>query len=209
MGLSVWFFAGFLALPAVTLVHECAHLLIGYLFHWPGQALHYASVTSSRAEEFQRLVDAGSFASAAKIHPLRQVGLVNIAGPAVSILILLGTAIWTRKRGPRPFAIAFGFSAASRFVAPLATGGVLLFRWLLSIRGPFRPTIDEYGCGLLLGLSPAIVILLSLGVASCCLFWLLASVCRRELRWPLVTVVTGVAASAVAYFCLLGPLLLP
>ena len=206
---TTWFLMGFLAFPVVTLAHECGHLLIGYLFHWPGPALHYASASFADEEEVQRLINSSDFTSAAKIHPLWQVALSNIAGPLVSVLIILGTAIWTNWRGPQPLTLALGFAAAGRFVAPLATGAVLLVRWLLSVHGPFHPTIDEYSCGLHLGVPPAMVIFLSLTAAACCLFWLLAGVWRRELRWPLTVLVTGITCGAVAYFYFLGPILLP
>ncbi len=73
--LILWFVAGVLAVPVVTLLHEAGHYTDSRVMGWPGEVIHYSSTAPRNGEPD------------AEKYPASQLALVSIAGPIVSIIL--------------------------------------------------------------------------------------------------------------------------
>src|SRR4029077_6116521 len=161
--LPIWFTAGFASVPVAVLLHELGHYTTGRLLGWRDLALH-----SSRVD----LASGGSIVASA-IHAPWKVALVYVAGPAVSLALIFVAALLVRGSRRHAMPAALGLSSAVRFLWPLATGIVLVLRWIVSNHAPFHPDLDEFNFATNSGLPPWLCLFSSFLAAVIGVFWMI------------------------------------
>ncbi len=178
--------------PATILLHELAHLTAALMLGFPEPVIHFSSIAHGDISD----------------RPAWQAGVVGLAGPLVTIaLILLGMAFSRNRKSVRwPYALTV--SAASRLfvgvpytvmnIAMLIVGGRL-----------DPPSFDEYKAGVALGLPGNAVLGISGAFFFLALIWLAFTLPRGErlAAWP--GLILGTVVGWAAWFMLIGPAILP
>lgn len=96
-----WAGVAALASPIAIVLHELGHFGAAEAFGFPETTLHFASVSDG--------ADGAGF-------PDWQHGMKALAGPAVTLVLVLGFAVSARRSGSHPFAVAPAFAAGVRTV---------------------------------------------------------------------------------------------
>jgi hypothetical protein len=177
--------------PLTILLHEIAHLGAAIAPGFPDPVLHFSFISH------------GDVSS----RPGWQSGVVGLAGPVVTALLLLAGLGLTVRRPSARFGQALAVAAASRFFVgvPYTIANIIA---LASDRQLAPPAFDEYKAGEALGWSGD----LTLGVTASLFFLviivLLARLPRGERVWAWMGLIGGTVAGWAAGFSL-APLLLP
>ncbi|MCU0710150.1 MAG: hypothetical protein MUF23_17880 [Pirellula sp.] len=95
---SIWLAGAALSGPIGIVLHELAHYLAAVSFSFPEVKINYASINYAQSEEFWAEILEGDRAGAAAIHPPNYVGIVSIAGPLLTIVLSLGSALMLRSK---------------------------------------------------------------------------------------------------------------
>lgn len=197
--LPIWFATGFASVPVAILLHELGHYTTGRLLGWRDLAFHYARVN---------LASGGPIVAGAT-HAPWMVALGYVAGPAVSLALIFVAALLVGGSGRHPMPAGLGLSSTVRFLWPLATGIVVVLRWIVSNHAPFHPDLDEFNFAANSGMPPWLCLFSSFFAAAIALFWMTRRLWHRELASPLVSLALGVAVGFAFYLGLLGPRVLP
>lgn len=180
-----------LAAPLGIILHELGHFVTAKAFGFPDLVFHYASVTDRAAEVGM---------------PAWQQGVNAVAGPLVTLAIVLGCCVVARLRGPSPLAIAPAFAAGIRTF--VVCGGFLIGRVLRPHQVP-RGNFDELNAARHLGIPPEVVTGASFLLLVLAWAYLTRRIPRSE-RWMALGAITmGTVAGIVLYVQWIGPMLLP
>ena len=187
----LWFGVAVLAAPLAIVLHELGHFTLAKAFGFPDVSFHFSSVNDG-AE------GAG--------YPLWQQGIKGLAGPAVTLALVLGFTVAARRYGPGPFTVAPAFAAGVRAV--ILGGAYLLVRTLHPERAA-QGNFDELNAARRLGLSTDLVMavsVLSIVAAWAYLFRLLP----KPIRWKaLGATAAGTVVGVVLWVSIIGPIVLP
>jgi hypothetical protein len=180
-------FASVLA-PAGIVVHELGHFIVSKAFGFPNVVLHFGSVSSDAAVGF----------------PSWQRALSNGAGPAVTLLIVLGCCLAARLFGPHPFTIGFGLTAGFR------SGLIGITYFVVRLGNPVpNGSIDELNFARRLDLPPDLVMGVSTLVVLMGWAYLIRSIPKGARVQALTGITLGIAAGLGIYISWIGPALLP
>ena len=180
-----------LLVPATILLHELGHLLAAISLGFPEPALHFSSISHGDVSD----------------RPPWQPGVVGLAGPAVTAL-LLGLGLWMMIRRPgQRFGHALAIAAASRFFVgvPYTIGNLIA---LATGRRLAPPSFDEYKAGEALGWSGN----LTLGVTAALVLLVLVALIVRLPKGERLAAWPGLVAGTIGGWALwftLAPVVLP
>ena len=177
--------------PAAVVLHELGHLAAKYAWGVPGIELHYASVSDAAAE--------GAL-------PLAAVVTSALAGPVVTMLLVVAGAVAVWRIGPRPAFVALPYAAGVRTV--LLSGAYALVRTFNSDRAG-SGNFDELEVARALGASPDVLVFGSVAVVLCS--WVVvarALPAGRRARTAGVAA-GGVLLGAALWMNVVGPAVLP
>jgi hypothetical protein len=174
------------------LLHELGHLTAAIWLGFPEPALHYSSISHGDIAGF----------------PGRSVGIVGLAGPAVTVLVLLAACGWIALRGAAPWAVALAITAASRFAVgvPYTIANIIV-----GLRGAQLqpPAFDEYKAGTALGWSGNALLGSTSFVLIASVAWVAIRLPRGE-RGPAWTgLIIGTMLGWALWMMVVGPVLLP
>lgn len=187
----MWSGVAVLAAPVAIVLHEIGHFVVAEAFGFPDVVLHYTFV-SDGAEE------AG--------FPAWQRGVKAIAGPVVTLVLVLGSVAVMRKIGPHPLAVAPAFAAGVRAVI---LGGAYLLVRILHPERAYDGNFDELNAARHLDLSPDFV----MGVSVIAILGTWIYVARHipaPIRWKALAAITlGTIVGIATWVSFVGPMLLP
>jgi hypothetical protein len=188
---AVWLAWAALLAPFIVLAHELAHFVAGAVLGFPDLALHHDSVTHT--------ADEAGF-------PLWQQGLVDGAGPLLSLLLVALCALAASKRGTGPVLLGIALPSGIRTVG---LGAAYLLHRLRHPGVSLDLRVDEGGVAHAAGISPAI--LLGVGTLAVLALWayLVRGVPGDGRLRRVVSSAAGTALGVLLHLTLLGPLLLP
>lgn len=134
--MPAWLGWPLLLAPLTILLHELGHLLAAIALGFPDPALHFSWVSHGDVSG----------------RPSWQLGVVGLAGPVVTALLVFAGATLLLRRRQMPFGYALAVAAASRF----AVGVPYTISSLIAVMSGRRlnpPAFDEYKAGEALGWS--------------------------------------------------------
>ena len=181
-----------LFVPLTIVLHELGHYTTARFLGFPNPVLHYSVVTPGDVTGIRPSL----------------VGVVGLAGPAVTIILAAFACTWILLRSPTRWAFALAVAAASRFVVgvpyTVINVGVRL------IGGHMKaPAFDEHQAGTALGWSGdallASTTLVLVAVLLCVGYKLPRG--ERSVAWP--GLLLGTVLGWALWMLLLGPVLLP
>ncbi len=180
-----------MAAPLAIVLHELGHFVFAKGFGFPDVSLHFSSVNDGAD-------DAG--------YPLWQQGIKGLAGPAVTIMLVLGFTVAARRHGLGPFTVAPAFAAGVRAV--ILGGGYLLVRILHPGRVS-QGNFDELNAARRLGLPTDLVMAVS--VLTVVAAWVyLVRLLPKPIRWKaLGATAAGTTIGVVVWVGIIGPIVLP
>jgi hypothetical protein len=186
-----WVGVAALAAPVGIVLHELGHFGAAEAFGFPEVTLHFASVSDQ--------ADGAGF-------PAWQYGVKALAGPAVTLFLVLGFTIAARRFGPGPFTAAPVFAAGVRTVI---LGAAYFFVRITNPEGAATSNIDEVNAVRHLGLS----IDLFMGFSMFLILgtWIyLAWLIPKPVRWKaVVATILGMIVGIGAWISVIGPAMLP
>jgi hypothetical protein len=177
--------------PLTIFVHELGHYLAALSLGFDDPRLHFSHVDTG---------DAGG-------RPRWQVGLVGLAGPAVTAALIPLAILCGRSRPKARWPFALAAAAASRFLVGVPYTLVSL---VVRARGAQLdpPAFDEFRAAEALGWSGDMLLGLSSLLFFAALFWLARGLPRGERSAAWVGLSLGTIAGWVLWFGI-GPMILP
>ena len=187
----VWAGVAALAAPLAIVLHELGHFVFAKGFGFPDVSFHFSSVNDG-AE------DAG--------YPLWQQGIKGLAGPAVTIALVVGFTVAARRYGPGPLTVAPAFAAGVRAVI---LGGAYLLVRVLHPERVSQGNFDELNAARRLGLPTDLVMAVSvLAVVAAWIY--LVRLLPKTIRWKaLGATAAGTIVGVVLWVSIIGPVVLP
>lgn len=177
--------------PATILLHELGHLLAAIALGFPEPALHFSSISHGDVSN----------------RPAWQLGVVGLAGPIVTgILVLVGIASATQRPQQR-FGYGLAVAAVSRFSVGVPYSIVNLVAWV-SGRTLNPPAFDEYKAGEALQWSGNLTLGVTAAIVFAVLVWLLLRLLAGERAVAWLGFLLGTTVGWALWFGL-APLLLP
>jgi hypothetical protein len=138
----IWVAGAAVSGPLGVVLHEFAHFITASQLGFPGTTMHSASISYARSDEFWSLLASGNREAAAAIYPLREAGLVALAGPAATLLLSVAAALALRARAMHGF-VAAVLAGLALMAGVRALTGVY---YILHVRPTYpgaRPFFDE------------------------------------------------------------------
>jgi len=189
-------------------LHELGHYLMGWALGLPHLAIHSSSVTFGDSDMLLSALHDGRRTTAAAIVPLGRAAATALAGPSISLVILISCA-GLALRHSRAWVTALGAAVAWRFAAPVAVTGVLLLRTFANNTTPLAANVDEYNAALELGIQPLLLLLPEAALVFASITGLCLGLRRDGTPNQWIPLLVGLTISAAAYGNVLGPWLLP
>lgn len=200
----IWMAGAAVSGPLGVVLHEYAHFISASQLGVPGTTMHSASISYARSEEFWSLIAAGNREAAAAIYPLRDAGLVAIAGPAATLLLSLVAALVLRASAIQGFAAAV-LAGLALMAGVRALTGVY---FILHVRPTYpgaRPFFDEINAARAFDIPVDMIVWPSVAVLLLC--WLLVIPrLRPELLVKLPATLVG-PLLGIAAWAFVGPLI--
>jgi len=194
----LWVAAGASAVPVGSLLHELGHHVFALVFGFQGATLHYFSATYTMEETILNFLSQGDRISVSAIHPLWQIAVNAIAGPAVGYFLILPVCLLAVKFKASPFFIALGTIPLIRAIPET----------LFALLSP-QMLDDENTAAFVLGLPPTVFQVAGLLISLAGAVWLARRIPESRRRPALASMGIGVIAGLVVYLGFLGPWLLP
>lgn len=187
--LLAWAGAAAVAVPVGIVLHELGHYLVAAALGAPDLHLHYDHISANEA-----------------VIPAGERGAIALAGPIVTLLIVVGFSAAALRSGPRALLIAPVFAAGWR------TAGLTLGYWITRVAEPAALAgrdVDELIAARSLGV-PAEVLYAVNALVLYGAWVLLVRRVPRGRRLPALTgILLGTAVGIIAWLRVLGPVLLP
>lgn len=200
----IWMAGAAVSGPLGVVLHELAHFITASQLGFPGTTMHSASISYARSEEFWSLLAAGNQEAATAIYPLRDAGLVAIAGPAATLLLSLAAALVLRASAIQGFAAAV-LAGLALMAGVRALTGVY---FILHVRPTYpgaRPFFDEINAARAFDIPVDLIVWPSVAVLLLC--WLLVVPrLRPELLVKLPATLVG-PVLGIATWAFVGPLI--
>jgi hypothetical protein len=183
-----WALPAALAAPLGIIAHEGAHVAAGALLGVPALRMHHLSVGYARV-------------------PAWQESRILLAGPVVTLLLVLGSCALVRSKGPKPSSLALGFAVGIR---PALIGmGYLIDRLLQPWMASPPWSGDELAAAATLQISPDVVVaVLTLPLVAMWTYLFRASI-QIDRPKALIWLSGGATAGLGFYALLLGPRMFP
>jgi hypothetical protein len=182
-----------LPLVALTIVlHELGHLAAAVWLGFPEPALHYGSISHGGVSGFDA----------------RSIGIVGLAGPLVTALLVSVGCSWIALRGPAQWAFALAITAASRFAVGVPYTLVnLIVRMSGGQLEP--PAFDEHRAGSALGWSGDVLLGSTTLILVATIVWTGIMLPREERVAAWIGLAFGTVSGWVLWMNRVGPMLLP
>lgn len=189
--LSGWAVWPLILAPLTILLHELGHLIVAILLGFPDPQLHFSSISHGDVSD-----RAGW-----------QGGMVGLAGPAVTAVLVIAGLIYSAWRPRQRFGYALAVAAVSRFFVgvPYTIGNLVA---LASGRTLMPPSFDEYKAGVALGWSGDVTLGMTAAMVFLVLAWLAVRLPKGDRAAGWIGLIGGTIAGWGLWFSL-APLLLP
>ncbi len=139
---AIWLVASGLSGPVGIMLHELGHYAIAVGFGFPDAKLSFASVSYRDSDVFLQTLASGDRPAADAIYPLQRAGLLFAAGPTITAVLVLGSALVLALL--RPGHAVAGFLAGWALMAGVRSFTGLYY--VLFVRPKYpnaRPFFDE------------------------------------------------------------------
>ena len=187
----VWFGAALLAAPLAIVLHELGHFTLAKAFGFPNVSFHFSSVSDG--------ADAAGY-------PLWQQGLKALAGPAVTLALVLGFTAAARRYGPGPLTVGPAFAAGVR---AFILGGAYLLVRVLHPERVAQGNFDELNAARRLGLSADLVMAVSVLTIVAAWIYLVRLLPKAIRLRALGVTAAGTVVGVVLWVSVIGPIVLP
>ncbi len=201
----LWLAAAIAAVPVVTLLHELGHYLAAVVMGFPSVSIHYESISFAQVQAFLNLMAKGDRQAAARLYPLWQAAVVEIAGPVASIAT---TLVASRYAWRSRVLVVLGVAATYRIIAPFT---FVLVNVLRSLKGRSMVQhlgMDEFDFWLLTGVPVGLVLALEIVLALIGVRWIWKQLPRGWRAVPFAAMLAGILIGVPLYLRI-GPRLLP
>ena len=203
---AIWLFAAGISGPVGILLHELGHFTVAAVSGFPDTRLSFASVSYLDNERFWQTLAGGERQAANAIYPLDRAGLVAAAGPAVTALLIIGSALILSTSRPPDWVAAF--------LAGLALmAGVRSFTgvyYVLFVRPKYpdaRPFFDEINVARAFEMPVDWIAWVSSGLVV--LAWIVVVPKLTPDRWLKIPAVVAGPILGILLWAKLGPFILP
>lgn len=180
-----WLGWALLLAPLTILLHELGHLLAAIALGFPDPALHFSSISHGDVSG----------------RPSWQLGVVGLAGPLVTALLVLTGSTLLLRRPRSPFGYALAVAAASRFFV----GVPYTISNLIAVSSGRRldpPAFDEYKAGTALGWSGNLTLGTTAAIAILVLLLVAFRLPRSERKAGWLGLLAGTIGGWIAWFSL-------
>jgi hypothetical protein len=202
----IWLVAAGLSGPVGIVLHELGHYLAALALGFQDLKLSFASISYRDAERFWQLLAGGDRAAAAAIYPLASAGIVAVAGPAITLALILMSA-WILAVG-RPSNWFAAFCAGMALMAGVrALTGVY---YIVQVRPNFpgaRPFFDEMNVARAFDIPVDWIVWPSLAVVV--LAWLLVIPNLAPHRWTKLALAIVAPVLGILIWAQIGPFIWP
>jgi hypothetical protein len=203
----VWLLVAASTGPVGIVLHEMGHYFAAGALGFPGLKMSYASITFANSELFWQTLASGNRAGASTLFPIEHAGIVAIAGPAVTLGLVLSSAVILALTRPTvEWVVAF-------YAGMALTAGIRAFTgvsYILMVRPYYpgaRPFFDEINAARAFDIPVDWIVWPS--VAIVVLAWIVVIPNLTPHRWTKLALAIAAPVLGIVIWAQIGPFIWP